>query len=229
MSTYDVNKNDPYVGGLKLDDLRKQIYSSESKRNAIIVLDCCYSGVATEDTRGGETIKDLTPVLDRNIGNIKDRNYGSGKFIISSSANDQVSWGMTDCTHFGDYKEPHPHSEFTYYLLEGIRGAAADETTGEITLIFLCQYINQKLSEKNKQNSYMTFSEGSNLNAITIALSVDKFDYYITSLEKTIKERFPEGDSSFPPISYISDCAKKLNELKSKNPDNPNILLLVIF
>lgn len=223
LSTYEVKKKDPYVGGIKVDDLRNQIYSSENKRNAIIVLDCCYSGVATEDTRGGETIKDLTPLLDRNIGNIKDRNYGTGKFIISSSANDQVSYEKKNCTHYGDDKEPHPHGAFTYYFIEGLRGGAADETSGEITLFNLQQYINQKLADDKKQNSYINVSEGSNLPAIRIALSVDKFDYYITSLEKTIKERFPEGDSSFPSISYISDCAKKLKELKSQKPDNPQI------
>jgi len=226
LSSYDVNKNDPYIGGLKFDDLRNQIYSSENKENVIIILDCCYSGVVTEGTRGGgsETIKDLIPVLDRNIGNIKDNNYGKGKFTISSSAYDKVSWGMTNCTHSGDDRGPHPHGEFTYYLLEGIRGAAGDETTGEITLLSLQQYINQKLTEKKKQNSYITISEGSNLNAITIALSLEKFGSYISSLENTIKTYFPEGDSSFPSFKYIIQGTKKLKELKSKNPDNPNIL-----
>ena len=224
--SYDVNKNDPYVGGLKFDDLRNQIYSSENKENVIIILDCCYSGVVTEGTKGGgsETIKDLIPVLDRNIGNIKDNNYGKGKFTISSSAYDQVSWGMTNCTHSGDDRGPHPHGEFTYYLLEGIRGAAGDETGGEITLLSLQQYIDQKLAEKKKQNSYITISEGSNLNAITIALSLEKFGSYISSLENTIKTYFPEGDSSFPSFKYIIQGTKKLKELKSKTSEKTSVL-----
>jgi hypothetical protein len=225
LSTCDVKKKDPYVGGIKVDDLRDQIYSSENKRNAIMVLDCCYSGIATEGTRGdgSDTIKDLKPLLDRNIGNIKDKNYGTGKFTISSSAIDQVSYEKKDCTHVGDDREPHTHGEFTYYLLEGIRGGAEDENTGEITLLSLQQYINQKLVEKKKQNSYINISEGSNLNAITIALSLNKFNGYITSLENTIKTYFPEGDSSFPSFKKIRQGAIKLKEMKSKRPDNPNI------
>jgi len=226
LSTCDVKKRDPYVGGIKVNDLRNQIYSSENKRNAIMVLDCCYSGVATEGTRGdgSETIKDLIPVLDRNIGNIKDKNYGTGKFTISSSANDQVSYEKKECTHPGDNKEPHTHGEFTYYLLEGIRGGAEDKTTGEITLLSLQQYINQKLVEKKRQNSYINISEGSNLNAITIALSLEKFGSYITSLADTIETYFPEGDSSFPVFRKIRQGTVKLKEMKSKKPDDLKIL-----
>ena len=226
LSTFDVKQKDPYVGGIKVDDLRNQIYSSENKKNAMMVLDACYSGVATEGTRGdgSETIKDLTPILDRNIGNIEDKNYGTGKFTISSSANDQVSYERENCTHIGDDREPHHHGEFTYHLIEGIRGGAADETSGEITLLSLQQYIDQKLAEKKKQNSYLNISKGSNLNAITIALSLDKFRSYITSLEDTIKKYFPEDDSSFPSFRYILQGARKLQELKSKTSEKTSVL-----
>ena len=42
LSTYDVSKKDPYIGGINVDDLRDQIYTSENKNNAIMILDCCF-------------------------------------------------------------------------------------------------------------------------------------------------------------------------------------------
>src|SRR5215204_738007 len=150
LSTYDVHKSDPYLGGIRIDELRRQIYSSENKQNAILILDCCFSGAATKDTKNGNTeIKDVQPYLETNIGyNADKENYGESgiKFTIISSATDQLSWEVKDCTH-QENSQPHVHSYFTYYLLQGLEGSAADENSGIITLGSLQQYIDTTMSK----------------------------------------------------------------------------------
>jgi caspase domain-containing protein len=219
LSTYDVSKKDPYIGGINVDDLRDQIYKSENKNNAIMILDCCYSGAATKGAKEGS--KNLIPVVRQKIENTQGKNYGAGKFTIASSAASKVSWEKADCKH-SDKDIPHVHGEFTYHLLEGLSGGAADGTSGEITLLSLQQYIDNKLAEK-EQTSSVNISEATNLYGIRIALSVNTYRSFITGLEEKIQSDFPLEDLSFPSIRYIINGAQVLKNLKEKNPDNPKI------
>jgi hypothetical protein len=224
LATYDISKKDPYIGGINVSDLQHQIYSSINKKNTIMILDCCYSGTATKGTKDGDSsIKNLLPILEENVIDTKQEDYGGeGKFTISSSAGEKVSWEMNDCKH-SDEDTPHTHGEFTYHLLEGIRGGASDEISGEITLLSLQQYIDNKLAERNKQKSYLKIHEGSNLGAITIAYSVGKNKQYIENIINHIKTLFPPQENSFPLIGDIIEGARKLKELKEKKPNHPDI------
>jgi hypothetical protein len=221
LATYDVDKKDPYVGGIKVDDLSNQIYSSKNKRSAIMILDCCYSGTATAKTT---KIKNLTPIFEKNFQNIKDenKNYGSGKFTITSCANDKLSWEMVNCKHSPE-DQPHIHGAFTYYLLEGLRGGAAHPITGEITLHNLQDWIQQKLPKENEQQPYSASSMATNTNDITIAFSLPTYKKYISDIENEIEDYFPQDDPLFPSILYIIVGAKKLQELKDKDVANPKI------
>jgi uncharacterized caspase-like protein len=227
LSTYDVDKKDPYIGGIRIDDLRRQIYSSENKQNAILILDCCFSGAATKDTKDGSgEIKDVRPYLETNIGiNADKENYGEGegKFTITSSATDKVSWEVKDRTHQSN-SQPHVHGAFTYHLLQGLEGGAADENSGIITLGSLQQYIDTKMSEEKKQNSYKHASQATNINNILIALSITKYKDNIENLVNEINQYLEiPPESSFPDIKYVIAGAKKLKELKSINPTNQSI------
>jgi hypothetical protein len=227
LSTYDIHKKDPYLGGIRIDDLRRQIYSSENKQNAILILDCCFLGVATKDTKDGSgEIKDVRPYLETNIGiNADKENYGEGggKFTITSSATDKVSWEVKDCTH-QENSQPHVHGAFTYHLLQGLEGGAADENSGIITLGSLQQYIDTKMSEEKKQNSYKHASQATNINNVLIALSIPKYKDKIENLVNEINQYLDiPPESSFPDIKYVIAGAKKLKELKSINPTNQSI------
>jgi hypothetical protein len=185
-----------------------------------MILDCCYSGTATAKTT---KIKNLTPIFEKNFQNIKDeKKYGSGRFTITSSANDKLSWEMTNCKHSPEDK-PHVHGAFTYYLLEGLRGGASHPITGEITLHNLQDWIQQKLPIENEQQPYSASSMATNTNNITIAFSIPTYKKYISDIENEIETYFPEEDSSFPSILYIIVGAKKLQELKDKDVANSKI------
>ncbi len=227
LSTYDIDKNDPYIGGIRIDDLRRQIYSSENKQNAILVLDCCFSGTATKDTKGDTEIKNVRPYLESNIGNSADKEdygkgEGEGKFTITSSAIDKVSWEVKDCTH-QENNQPHVHGAFTYYLLQGLEGGAADVNSGIITLGSLQQYVDTKMSEEKKQISYTHASQATNINKILIALSITKYKDNIENLVNEINQYLDIPESSFPDIKYVIAGAKKLKDLKNINPTNQSI------
>lgn len=51
LATFDVNEKDPIVCGIKIKELKDIIYSSKNKKNTVLILDCCYSGAATEVLR----------------------------------------------------------------------------------------------------------------------------------------------------------------------------------
>ncbi len=178
LSTYEVHKNDPYIGGIRIDELRRQIYSSKNKQNTILILDCCFSREVTKHTKDGSTnIKDIRPFLESSIGyNTDKENYGEGegKFTIVSSATDKVSWEVKDCIHQVN-SQPHIHGAFTYYLLQGLEGGATDENSGMITLGSLQQYIDTKMSKDRRQILYTNTSQGTNINNILIALSIPKY------------------------------------------------------
>jgi caspase domain-containing protein len=214
------------VRGIRIDDLRRQIYSSENKQNAILVLDCCFSGTATKDTKGeGSDIQDPRLYLETNIGyNAEKEQYGEGegKFTITSTAADKVSYEVKDCTH-QENSQPHVHGALTYYLLQGLEGAAADANSGKITLGSLQQYIDTKMYNDRKQKSYTHGSQVTNINNILIALSITKYKDNIKNLENEITQYLDIPDTSFPIIKYVIAGAKKLKELKSINPTNQSI------
>jgi len=224
LSTYDVDKKDPYIGGIRINDLKKEIYASPNKQSAILILDCCYSGAAAKDAKNTDNqIKDVIPILEKNFEDIGGKeNYGEGKFTITSSATDKVSWEEKDCIHL-ENNQPHVHGAFTYNLIKGIEGAAANQTNGMITLGSLQQYIDTAMLENNKQKSYYNESEARNINNILIALSVEKYKENILNLEAALDEDLEIPDLSFPSITYVIAGTKKLRELEHFNRTNPSI------
>jgi uncharacterized caspase-like protein len=221
LSTYDTDKKDPYVCGIKVDDLSNQIYSSKNTRSAIIILDCCYSGTATAKTT---KVKNIKPIIEKNFNfnKVNKKKYGAGKFTITSCAKDMESWERQNCIHSKE-DTPHEHGAFTYYLLEGLRGGAAHPTTGEITLTNLQDWIQQQVPKGSEQEPYLAASEATNTNAIRIAFSTSQYKKYISDIENDLETDFPEEDPDFPSILYIIVGAKKLQELKDKDSSNPKI------
>ena len=51
LAPYDMDPEDPFVSGINMEDLKKAIYKSKNKASVIIILDCCYAGIATKDTK----------------------------------------------------------------------------------------------------------------------------------------------------------------------------------
>ena len=125
--TYDTECSCMTHTNIPMNAVRQLIENSPAK--AIISLfDCCYSGAIT---RAEHTFHDL---VAREL-----KVTGEGKVIITACTEFQVAYEM----------EMEPHGRFTYYLIEGLKGAAADPK-GNIPITGLYQYVAEKMKSHSE-------------------------------------------------------------------------------
>lgn len=110
----------------------KELYEKLKKLKAarvIVALDSCFSGA------GGRSVlaKDARPLVTKiDLGTL-----APGKVVsLSAAGADQISGAVED----------QGHGAFTYYLLKGLNGAAAD-STGTVTVKALYDYLSPKVQD----------------------------------------------------------------------------------
>lgn len=127
---------DNVESGIDLDYLRKWSVNINNNKTLIIILDCCHSGAAKPRSGTENNLREITN------GDIERAllSLGAGKVILAACQADQVA-----------YEEPTiNHGIFTYYLLEGLYGDAAD-SAGDISIPFLYDYVSKKFSNSCEQ------------------------------------------------------------------------------
>src|SRR5258707_233441 len=48
IAPYDVDSREPLVSGIRMQEIKEVLLAAKNKDVALVILDCCYSGVATE-------------------------------------------------------------------------------------------------------------------------------------------------------------------------------------
>ena len=128
ISTSQTNRDMPEKRGFSLDDLTKLIQKSISTR-IIVLLDCCYSGIARISKGTGTA--DAT-MLQTSISKTLNILHGEGRCILAASQGLQEAFAL----------EEQNHSLFTYYLLEGLRGNKSSvDDSGYVTADSLGKYV----------------------------------------------------------------------------------------
>jgi hypothetical protein len=122
---YDVNPQDLYASALPMREISHIFYRIQSQR-IIFIADSCYSGAS-----GGRTIS-----LSGIRANISDAFLeriagGKGTVIITASGANEVS----------AEDEKLKHGVFTFYLLEGLTGAADADKDGLVTVDEAYRYV----------------------------------------------------------------------------------------
>ena len=118
----DVECAAPWVRGISMQSIKSLLLKAKNKKAAVVMLDCCYSGKATEGDKAADEDADLS-LQFRDAAEVFK---GSGKVIIASSGKDQKSRERPDFRHTAT-GECHYHGLFTYQLLEGLDlGATSD-------------------------------------------------------------------------------------------------------
>ena len=147
IAPYDMKRNEPFVLGIRAEELREvvRIASSRTERakdkeSIVAILDCCYSGCAT-DGKGDDSTEE--PPVDKWYENPKGEADGGGWTILASSGKDEKSREVLKRSHEMDDQPPHDHGGFTYYLLEGLDGKAGDGE--QITLADLQRYVSGEM------------------------------------------------------------------------------------
>ncbi|MBI4545585.1 MAG: caspase family protein [Gemmatimonadetes bacterium] len=116
------------------------IFERIQAERIVFIADACYSGAS-----GGRTV--FTGARRANITDgFLDRLSGSGKgrVILSASSANEPSEERSDLGH----------GVFTYFLLEGLRGAGDRNRDGVITVDEAYQYVSQKVPEATGQRQH---------------------------------------------------------------------------
>jgi hypothetical protein len=135
---YDSDPSELYATGFPMREIAHILDRIRSER-LIFIVDSCYSGGS-----GGRTVN-LTGMRSRLHDGFLDRIAGGkGKVILSASAANEVSVERDDLRH----------GVFTYYLLEGLRGAADADNDGTITVDEAYQYVSVKVPRATGQEQH---------------------------------------------------------------------------
>jgi hypothetical protein len=135
---YDADLDDLYTTAISMDDVGK-IFQRIRAERLIFIADTCYSGAS-----GGRTM-----MATKTRANLSDRFYeriskGKGRVIISSSSANEIS----------KEDDSLQHGIFSYYLLEGLKGQADQDSDGIITVSELFSYISRKVPEASAQDQH---------------------------------------------------------------------------
>ncbi len=113
---------------LSVQHLLQRLQTSQAMQQ-VIILDACHSG---RMEWLGQTASNFIPTLEAALQDhaSHDQDFYA---LLSCSGQDQLSWEFPDLQH----------SVFSYFLIEGIRGAAADEV-GQIDVDRLYRYVRDR-------------------------------------------------------------------------------------
>ena len=135
---YDVDPEDLYASALPMREISHIFYRIQSQR-IIFIADCCYSGAS-----GGRTIS-LSGIRANISDSFLDRIAGGkGTIIMTASGANEVS----------AEDEKLQHGVFTFYLLEGLRGAADVDNDGLITVDEIYQYVSVQVPRATGQEQH---------------------------------------------------------------------------
>ena len=135
---YDVNPEDLYASALPMREISHIFYRIQSQR-IIFIADSCYSGAS-----GGRTIS-LSGIRANISDAFLDRiTAGRGTIIMTASGANEVS----------AEDEKLQHGIFTFYLLEGLAGAADTDKDGLITVDEIYQYVSVQVPRATGQEQH---------------------------------------------------------------------------
>ncbi len=212
IAPYDMVKDEPFVLGINMKELKDIVMLSPNKQCVLVILDCCYSGIPT---KGDKSSQEIVTSFDSYFKEFDGKKEGEGKIIFASSGEDQKS------------REFEPdgancHGIFTYHLLAGMDGEASDNA-GTITLDSLHNYVDNKFTEK-KQRPKFYAAGSSQLNQIKITVASDKFEKYISEKLAVAGNVLHETDSIDSLDLINSTC--HIHEVLSLVNNNDQAVLL---
>jgi hypothetical protein len=131
----DAEPDDLYSTALPMDELQTIFGRIEAER-VMVFLDACYSGAAGGRTFASKSVRALN-VDDLFLERLT---RSKGRAIITASRPAEVSIELPE---FG-------HGLFTYYLLQGLQGAADLNRDGIVSLQELYEYVEQQVTQKSR-------------------------------------------------------------------------------
>jgi Caspase domain len=164
IAPYDMVRNYPLVFGIKMQEIRDLMLAAKNKKAVMIMLDCCYSGIASDGDKAvvaasASAVDDcLTPLNEIAF-------HDSGRFVMTSAGSDERSREIADCLHMLGNQPPHPHGAFTFQILEGLDGRAS-VTGQEITIGSLFDCVTESFTDSDQHRPKLYGSGVGSLNIL---------------------------------------------------------------
>jgi hypothetical protein len=221
IAPYNITKDEPFVCGISMQEL-KEVISKSNSTCVLVILDCCYSGIAT---KGVKSAPDFRTIYEEHLKDLS----GEGRIILASSEEDKLS-RETDLKHSNTNEPPHFHGVFTYQLIEGLQGIAADET-GIITLNKLLAHVEEHSKRLSNQKLKLFPPNVTKMGAVKIAISPQKYNGYIEMVIKEAETFYNNQDtasifSAVKMVQNIVDMDVKHDRITNLQDSIKNRLLM---
>lgn len=131
----DANRKNVDSAGIPMREFFTKVTRDLSAKQVVVFVDACHSAAAMEGARDHQTI-DIQREWDR-----LNSKEGQVAMAIFSSLSNQQSWE--------DPELGGGHGLFTWYLLEGLRGAAHATGDGWITAASVLEYVRAKVEAQS--------------------------------------------------------------------------------
>jgi Caspase domain len=135
---YDADANDLYTTALPMREIETILTRLASER-VVFITDTCYSGATAGRTFA--TASRRAVVSEAFLSRLAS---ARGRIVLTASRGSEVSEERDDLKH----------GVFTYYLLEGLRGAADSDGDGIVTVDEAYGYVARKVPEVTGQNQH---------------------------------------------------------------------------
>ena len=132
LAPYDFDRNRIAATGFPMDELGSAIGAKIQAKSKILLTDACHSGAISPE--------------DREIINQRLSNLQQSLFSLTASRESELSFEHADLRG--------GHGVFTYYVVEGMEGAADTNSDGVVTADELAEYVHTQVREYTggKQN-----------------------------------------------------------------------------
>jgi len=167
IAPWDHEYQNPMVAGIRMQELREYFLAATNKMQALLILDCCHSGVSAQPAKGAVSM--AVPFYDPLKGVQLQGALGEGKFILASSGADEQAREINAAHKIRIFDQKirqeeklpddlvsHDHGAMTYYLLQGMDGSAGGG--GDVRIGDLFSYVSAEVQKLNQHyNNPKTF------------------------------------------------------------------------
>lgn len=135
---HDADPNDLYTTALPMREI-ETVFQRLSSERVVFITDACYSGAT-----GGRTFTTAARRAVVSEAFLTRLASARGRVVLTASRGSEVS----------EERDTLGHGVFTYYLLEGLRGAADADGDGVITVDEAYAYVARKVPAATGQNQH---------------------------------------------------------------------------
>lgn len=138
LAPYDINLDNIAATGYPMDELGSVIGSKINARYKILLTDACHSGAITPDE---------TQAMNKTLASLN-----SSLFSLTASRDRESSFESPELEG--------GHGVFTYYVVQGLNGAADTDGDGIVTVDELAEYVHTQVREATGARQNPTFDRG---------------------------------------------------------------------